>query len=250
MTAAQRVEIIGDATIALGDCRAFSFSEASAVITDPPYKSLDIDVIRGTTTRLVDPRNIRAGDRIGSGEWFATLADDELTTLLKSLYDSLANESALYVFSDVKTGLRVFPSLPVSNVLVWDKTKIGMGYSWRRMHEWIAYCPRKEHQLRDLGMGDIIRVPVDYDKCHPTQKPVDVIVPLIENSTNLGDLVADPFMGSGTTAVAAIQTGRRFFGSEIEPRYFDLACQRIKDAVGIGGLFCPEREKERPELFA
>ena len=69
---------------------------------------------------------------------------------------------------------------------------------------------------------------------HPTQKPLSLIGPLVERTDGL---VFDPFMGSGTTGVAAVKLGRRFVGVEIEPRYFDLACQRIEQAQRQGDLF-------------
>lgn len=230
---------IGSATLYHGDCFEIlpALGTVDAVITDPPYKSLDIDVVRGTTTRLVSPRNLRAGDRVGSGDWFVTVGDDRLGEFLRGCFDVLPDSGALYVFSDVKTGLRLFPALPVDNVIVWDKGKIGMGYSWRRMHEWIAFCPRSGHKLRNHAFGDILRVPGVQRKSHPTEKPIGVISPLLVNSTDEGATVLDPFMGSGSTGVACVNLGRKFIGIEIEQRYFDIACERIAQAPRQGRMF-------------
>jgi len=63
---------------------------------------------------------------------------------------------------------------------------------------------------------------------HPTQKPLDLMMWLVETYTNPGDLVIDPFMGAGTTALACARTGRRFVGIEREQRYFDMAVERLK----------------------
>jgi DNA modification methylase len=60
---------------------------------------------------------------------------------------------------------------------------------------------------------------------------------LIRQVSDAGDIVFDPFMGSGTTAVAAMNLGRRFIGIEIEPRYFDIACRRIEEAQRQGDMF-------------
>lgn len=65
---------------------------------------------------------------------------------------------------------------------------------------------------------------------HPTQKPVTLMVWIIERWTNPGDTILDPFMGSGTTGVACVQTGRNFIGIEIEPKYFEIAQKRITEA--------------------
>ena len=72
---------------------------------------------------------------------------------------------------------------------------------------------------------------------HPSQKPVDLLVWLLRSYTNTADTILDPFMGSGTTGVAAVQMGRRFIGIEREERYFEIACKRIEDAQRQGDLF-------------
>jgi len=220
-------------TIYHGDCLEIlpKLEPADLVLTDPPYKSLDIDVVRGTTTRLVDGRNTRGGDRVGSGAWFSTLGDDELCAFLSGIYSSLPDHAALYIFSDVKTGLRILPSLPIKNVLVWDKVSIGMGYSWRRMHEWVGFCPRSAHRLRDKGLGDILRAQVPEHKCHPTEKPCEVLQPIILNSTDPGSTIIDPFMGSGTTLRAAKDLGRKAIGIEIEEKYCEIAAKRLAQEV-------------------
>lgn len=72
---------------------------------------------------------------------------------------------------------------------------------------------------------------------HPTEKPRRLMAEIIGDFTNAGDTILDPFMGSGTTGVAAVQMGRDFIGIEREPRYFDIACKRIEDAQRQQDLF-------------
>lgn len=227
-------------TLYHGDCREglpFMTLPVDVLITDPPYRSLDIDVIRGTTTRLVGGKNSRAGDRVGSGgDWFATLSDEEIAELLAMACAKVIDTGAAYIFADVKTAFTLFPllPLPVRNVIVWDKMKIGMGYGWRRMHEWIGYCPRENHKLRDMGYGDIIRCPGINDKIHPTEKPVHVSAKLIHNSTDEGGLVLDIFAGVGSTLVAAKELGRRAIGFEIDERHCESAARRLQQGVLFG----------------
>ena len=76
---------------------------------------------------------------------------------------------------------------------------------------------------------------------HPAEKPLPLMRYLIEKLTQPGDTVLDPFMGSGTTGVACVQTGRRFIGCEIDPAYFAIAQQRIAQAQGAGSLFPPSQ---------
>lgn len=74
------------------------------------------------------------------------------------------------------------------------------------------------------------------DRLHPNEKPERLPALFIDLTTRPGDLVLDPFMGSGTTGVSAVRAGRRFIGIEIEPRYFDIACRRIEQAQRQGDL--------------
>jgi site-specific DNA-methyltransferase (adenine-specific)/modification methylase len=84
------------------------------------------------------------------------------------------------------------------------------------------------------------------EKQHPTMKPLAVMLWSIEKSGN-AETILDPFMGSGTTGVAAIQMGRKFIGIEREPKYFDIACNRIEQAVAQPQLFETEPVKHIQE---
>ncbi len=120
-------------TLYCGDCRDIlpTVGTFDLVVTDPPYRSLDIDVIRGTTTRLVGGgtragRKRSAANRMGQEDaWFATLSDTDLLEILAACDALLAPTGAMYVFADVKTGLALFPRLAPKNVIVWDKLTIG-----------------------------------------------------------------------------------------------------------------------------
>jgi site-specific DNA-methyltransferase (adenine-specific) len=76
-----------------------------------------------------------------------------------------------------------------------------------------------------------------FNHGHPTEKPVGLMSYIVRLSVREKGTALDPFMGSGTTGVAAIQLGRKFIGIEREPKYFDIACQRIEQAVAQGQLF-------------
>lgn len=243
----ERVEI-GRAVLYHGDAlealAGMPDGSVDAIITDPPYQSLDVEVATGTTTRLVR-RDEFGGKRLATKDgrsWFNTIDDATLIALLLLWRRLLTAEGATYVFADVKSGLRIFPALAPQNVIVWDKGRIGMGYSWRRCHEWIAYCPAPKHRLRRWDFGDLITVPPVQQKRHPTEKPVPLLVALIENSTERGGVVLDPFCGSGSAGAAAVQSGRRFIGVEADRRWFDESCRRIEDAQRQGSLALPQSE--------
>lgn len=119
--------------------------------------------------------------------------------------------------------------------LVWDK---GAGMRNRTFAEcevaWSNLDANAKVYCRDpLASGDYV------GKQHPTQKPIPVMewcIGLIEDAS----LILDPFMGSGSTGVAAVRMGREFVGIEREPQYFDIACKRIEDAQRQGDLFTGE----------
>jgi site-specific DNA-methyltransferase (adenine-specific) len=225
----------GEITIYHGDCREIlpTLAPVDLVLTDPPYSSLDVSKGGGSNPRLVR-RDALSGKRLASSttrSWFSTLSADQLGGIWPLLRKLLPDDGALYVMADVKSGLEFFPALAPANVIVWDKGAIGMGYSWRRMHEWIAYCPCEDHVLRDKGLGDIIRVSGESCKEHPTEKPKRLFHPIIRNSSDPSDTVLDPFMGSGTVLAAAKDLGRRAIGIEIEERYCEIAAQRLSQEV-------------------
>lgn len=222
-------------TIYHGDCREMidSLGAVDLVVADPPYESLNVPVRNGTTTRLVGPDRF-SGKRLASlerGSWFPTLSATELVAVFGRLRRILSHKGAMYVFADVKSGLQIFPALEPANVLVWDKRSIGMGYSWRRQHEWIAYVPEQGHALRSKALGDVIYAAVPSVKIHATEKPADVLRPLILNSSDTGQFVLDPFAGSGSTLFAAKSLGRRAIGIEIEERYCEIAANRCRQEV-------------------
>lgn len=131
--------------------------------------------------------------------------------------------------------------LPVRNLIVWDKG-CGPGNFYTNEHEFILFAT-KNSRFHCKGARNILRgIPAfssgakrtDGDMVHPAQKPVALISRLITDSTPEGGTVLDCFMGSGTTAVAAILTGRNFYGCELQRRYVDIAEQRLANISPSG----------------
>lgn len=81
---------------------------------------------------------------------------------------------------------------------------------------------------------------------HPTQKPIELVVDFVRLFSDAGETVFDPFMGSGTTGVAAVKQGRKFVGVELDPDYFAIACERIRAALDQGDLFVDRPKAEKP----
>ena len=123
----------------------------------------------------------------------------------------------------------------VSQAIVWDRELIGMGSPFRNRYEMIAFAPGPtwtQHFGKDQPTLIRHRWPYGQHDHHPSEKPVALLRQLIEYASTptikgRAALVLDPFMGSGSTGLAALEAGRAFVGIEIDPKHFETACQRI-----------------------
>lgn len=120
-----------------------------------------------------------------------------------------------------------------SDVVVWDKEWIGHGgkKTFRSRYELIALVPMKDHQIKDRHIANIIRCKWQTAHTgktgHPAEKPVEILKHFIQRCSAEGDLVIDPFMGSGSALVAAKELGRHFIGIESEQKWCDVAAKRL-----------------------
>jgi DNA modification methylase len=114
--------------------------------------------------------------------------------------------------------------------VITHNCKIGMGYHYRARHEFILFFEKGKRRLADLSIPDIIAHPRVHAG-YPTEKPAAVSEVLIRQSTVAGEIVADPFVGSGSAGVAAVALGRRFIGTDIAPGAVTLATDRIRAAL-------------------
>jgi hypothetical protein len=137
-------------------------------------------------------------------------------------------------------------------ILVWDKGPAsGMGdlsFPWKPSWELVFVGGEGWHGSRDEGVlkGHWVVTRASMGREHPNEKPVSLLQELISKTP--ARIILDPFMGSGTTGVAAIKLGRKFIGIEIEPRYFDIACRRIEEAWKQPRLF--EEPKPKAEQLS
>lgn len=194
------------------------------VITDPPYESLEKHRKIGTTTRLKQS----AGS---SNQWFDILPNKEFPALLTEVYRVLKNNSHFYLFCDQETMFIIKPIAELVGFkfwkpLVWDKCAIGMGYHYRARYEFILFFEKGKRKLNDLAMPDVLQEKRVW-RSYPTEKPVPLIEKLIQQSSVEGDLVIDPFFGSGATLVAATNLNREAAGADISTSAHEFARKRI-----------------------
>lgn len=221
-----------------GDCREVlpTLGPVDLVLTDPPYASgarRDADrQVRGSMLRSMEDADWFSHDAMtGWGfSWF-------IRSVFVDLKANLSSGAHIYVFIDWRQTPNLYGMLEatgyrVNQCLVWAKTHFGMGAYWRNQHENIVFASLGQpSDMLDRGMGSVLtaqQVPSEQ-RLHPTQKPTDLIGSVI--GAVPGETILDPFMGSGTTLVAAKQLGRRAIGIEIEEKYCEIAVKRLAQSV-------------------
>jgi site-specific DNA-methyltransferase (adenine-specific)/modification methylase len=220
---------IGNATLYLGDCMDIlpTLDKVDAVITDPPYG------INENSKKVASRGKLAAPKDYGDFDWDKAPPPDALIELIRTK----GQHQAFF-------GGNYFNLPPTSCWLVWDKLNGDNDFADCEL-AWTNWSKAvRRLQWRWNGM---IRQG-NEQRYHPTQKPLEVMKWVIEICPK-SETILDPFMGSGTTGVAAIQLGRKFIGIEREPKYFEIACQRIEQAVAQGQLFAPQPIKQTQEAM-
>jgi site-specific DNA-methyltransferase (adenine-specific) len=207
-----KIETIGDAILYLGDCREIKFGWVDAVVTDPPY-GINHKVER---TDSNEKWKRRSGARVfGDNKPFDPEPWIRVPAILwgsNHFADKLPPSGGWLVFDKRRGGTHNQKFIASDCELAWSNA---FGTVKIFSHLWAGLCRESE-------------VGLHY---HPTQKPIALMQWCIGMMPAALTTILDPFMGSGTTGVAAVKLGRKFIGIEIEPKYFDIACRRIDEAV-------------------
>lgn len=203
------------------------------VCTDVPYKLTS----RGSSGTM---SGYWAGEKARKGLVFDN-NDIEIEDYLPELYRILKDGTHCYIMcnqSNLPHFMEVINNSEFKFIkcLIWDKGNKICGRFYMNCFEYIIMLRKgRERPINNCGTGDILRIPnkktkgIDGKNIHDSEKPIDLMNILIQNSSDDGDIVIDPFMGSGTTAIAAIRTKRNFIGFELQKEYFDIANKRIKE---------------------
>lgn len=247
-------------TLYLGDCldvihelsAAPEFS-IDAVVTDPPYASGTRHEASKSSSGAMQ-RAGRFSDR--------PLDLDQMTTtgfvwLLRAIargtYAALGDGCSFLCFIDWRqwpnlVGAIETANLRIQGMVVWDKGHFGLGNGFRSQHELICHAAKGVPAMVDRGIGNVLRHPRVEAVEHPSPKPVALMEQLITAVTEPGELVLDPFAGSGTTLVAAKATGRRAIGIESDPAYCEVAARRVQATLALGP--CVPSPDDRQEALA
>lgn len=226
MNDTHRKEVIGRATLYLGDCREIlpTLGRRAAIVTDPPY---GVPIMVKLRHGSGDKR--RGSARKVYNNKFAEVAGN----------DAEFDPSHLLAFSQaIVWGANHFAHrLPHNGRwLVWDK-RCGVIPERNQADCELAWCSTygAARMFRHVWDGMVRDSEIGIRRQHPTQKPEALMswcLRFVDEQT-----IIDPFLGSGTTGVAAVQAGRDFIGIESQPEYFAVACKRIEDAQRQADLF-------------
>ena len=214
----------GTVRLICGDCLevlpTLEAGSVDAVVTDPPYGIGAAKMSLGSS----------AASRLEKLEWDSETPD-------------LSSIIALNLPSIIWGG-NYFPLPPSRCFLVWDKGPSFRDRSFAEVEQaWCSFDAVARIFTRNpLACGD-------YDgKQHPTQKPTALMIWCLSKLPGQSVVILDPFMGSGTTGVACVRTGRKFIGIEKEPHYFEIAKRRISDELNRFPLLEPKQAPQQLEL--
>ena len=221
--------------------KQFPDKSIDLVVTDPPYKIVQggcsnkavtinacggiLNKHNGNNIELVKKGKIFNHNEIQFNEW------------LPEIYRVLKDNSHCYIMINgrnlaelqmeaEKVGFRFH------NIIAWDKGNATPNKWYMQRLEFILFLFKGEAKnINNMGTTTLLQVPniKRGTKLHPTEKPVDLMKVLIENSSNEGDLILDPFMGVGSTALACKELNRQFIGFELDKHYCELAEKRISN---------------------
>jgi len=226
--------VIGNATLYHAACEDIlpTLDRVDCVITDPPY---GIGESAGKAKTRTGPAGIGGGKYVkdyGNDDWDRAAIPAELMAAVVA-----AGRNAV-VF-----GGNYYDMPKTSCWLVWDKLNGDNDFADCEL-AW-TNLPKAIRRIQYLWNG-MLRANGEKRGDHPTQKPLGVMLWCIEQAGS-PQTILDPFMGSGTTGVAAVQLGRTFTGIERERKYFDIACERISRAQAQGQLIPHEMPKQVQE---
>jgi DNA modification methylase len=247
-----RKEVIGPATLYLGDCLTVlpTLAKADAMITDPPFEAE-----AHTQQRRALGRGSEDGRRdiLNAALPFSAIGEAQRVEVARLMAQGCSGWALVFCQAEA--------------IGAWRQALEGGGAKWRRAMAWVkpdgmpqfsgdrpgmgyesiatAWCGSGASEWNGGGRHGVFVIPKHdsgsghggVSNEHPTQKPRRLMSELVGLFTKPGQMVCDPFMGSGTTGVACMALGRPFVGIEIEEKYFDLACERIDNAQRQERLF-------------
>lgn len=207
------------------------------IVTDCPYR-----IVQGGCTNIprkdepsgiFNRRNTFTQANAKSGKLFDN-NDIEFKDWLPDVYRVLKDDTHCYIMINARNLKDLQQAaedvgFKFQNILIWNKGNATPNRYYLNAYEMILMLRKgKAKNINNMGCKNIIDIKnIRGGKLHPTEKPVELMKILIENSSNENDIVLDPFMGTGSTGMACKELNRNFIGIEIDKKYFDVACKRL-----------------------
>lgn len=206
------------------------------LVTDPPYRTISGGIDKNTCKwegSILEKNDgkIFAENNVNHKEW------------IELCYKKLKDNTHAYIMTNL---LNLFELKRIAeevgfclhNLLIWEKNNAVFNKWYMKNCEYTLFLWKgKAKFINDLGSKTVAFFENPTNKIHPTEKPVSLMEFYIRNSSNKGDMILDPFMGSGSTGVASLNLDRQFIGMELDEEYFNVACERIKNETKQLRLF-------------
>ena len=215
--------LCGDSTDSDQVAKLMNGQKADMVLTDPPY---NIAYKSGTWSkrRKANMKEIE-NDKMNETDFIKFLTD------VFNLFHIYTKDTDKYIFNDWKCfhlfrDACINSSLKISNVIVWNKEFQTQALNkFANAHELIIFIGNNKYPMKDINVWNCKR---EFDKEHPTPKPVELLNKAINYSSKINDLIFDIFLGSGSTMVASHQLKRKCYGMELDPKYCQVIIDRMK----------------------
>jgi len=208
------------------------------IVTDPAYSGMNNKLKLGKG-RIVGQYSDKGKT---DGKWFGEFEDTEenyslfLTECKRVLKRTTGHIYIMFdSYSLLSLGSMVRDYFDVKNIITWDKVNIGMGHYYRRRHEYIIFGTNgNTRKIRNRSFPDIWQFKRIHNANYPTQKPVEVFQAMIHASSEDNFTVCDPFLGSASSAIAAIKNNCKFVGCDISDKSIEVSKNRISEYLSSG----------------
>ncbi|MBV8194097.1 MAG: site-specific DNA-methyltransferase [Candidatus Dormibacteraeota bacterium] len=238
MALARAMPSVPDWRIEQQDCidflRSLPSKSVDVIVTDPAYSGMNQHM------RFGHGRIVGHYGKPGNRRWFREFHDnvEAYREFLEQCRRVLRDNRHIYIMFDsyslLSLGALVRDFFDVKGIVVWDKVAIGMGHYFRRRHEHIVFASKGRKRLARRDLPDVWTVPRIRRASYPTQKPVALFELMLAGSAGVGDVVCDPFCGSGSSAIAALRSGCSYVGSDVDPDAVELARARCDTFTAVG----------------
>lgn len=208
------------------------------IVTDPAYSGMNNKLKLGNG-RIVGKYSDKEND---DGKWFGEFEDTEenyikfLSECKRVLKESTGHIYIMFdSFSLLSLGSVVREFFDVKNIITWDKVNIGMGHYYRRRHEYILFSTNgNTRKIKNRSFPDVWEFKRIHNAKYPTQKPVEVFQAMIHASSEDNFTVCDPFLGSASSAIAAIKNNCNFIGCDISDKSMETSKNRVDEYLNTG----------------